>query len=285
MGRMKTLPKTDPHKNTDTDTDTDTDTVINVDGDLVIHHDGHALRPYVWHDRPCWLTAELSQMVGRQAHRRLRSWLGEERVARFIPGLDYERLKGRNLLLFKHMNDIEGSLGAAMDVLFEPGVHAVLAVSSGPANPQIRRAMVERVFPRLAARRELADARETATVEAGCAAAREADYAATREVVSMRAYADDYAKFCNDFIKVKEAELRAKELELSQGEMELREREIAASGFELLRTRVSGLPEHVRRRLVIMQAEALTGVRLRDMVPDLWAGADLEPDSTSTPYN
>jgi hypothetical protein len=34
-----------------------------------------------------------------------------------------------------------------------------------------------------------------------------------------------------------------------------------------------------------MQAEALTGLRLRDIMPDLWAGADLEPDSTSTPYN
>jgi len=331
MGRMKTLPKKDPHKNTDTDTN------MSIDAGVFVHYGGYTLRPYVWHDRLCWLTAELSQIVGGRAYRRLRNWLGEERAARFVPGLDYERLQGRNVSIFRQINSIEDDLGAAVDVLFEPGVHAALAVSSGPASRVIRRAMAEQVFPQLAAeRREWADpddaagrtvADEKATAlrakeldlceremagrgfellyaelmaspahkradddptatEANraansalvYAAARGADYAAAYEAVSTRVAPDCIAEFYSEFKELEPLKLRAKVLEL-------REREIVARGFEVLRTRLPALPAHERRRLVIMQAEALTGLRLRDLVPAFWAGADLEPDSASIHYN
>jgi hypothetical protein len=310
---------------------------MRIDAGVFVHYGGYTLRPYVWRDRLCWLTAELSQIVGGRAHRRLRNWLGTERTVRFVPGLDYEQLQGRNVSIFKQINSIEDNLGAAVDVLFEPGVHAALAVSSGPASHVIRRAMVERVFPQLAAeRRELADPDDAADRTAAgekvtalrakeldlCeremagrgfellhaelmaspahkradddptaaeanhaansalvyAAARGADYAAAYGAVSTRVGPDSIAKFYSEFKELGNLSVRAKVLEL-------REREMVARGFEVLRTRLPALSEHERRRLVIMQAEALTGLRLRDLVPAFWAGADLEPDSVSMHYN
>jgi hypothetical protein len=326
---MMTLPTAHPN--------TDTDTNMSIDGGVIVHHGGYTLRPYVWHDRLCWLTAELSQIVGGQAHRRLRNWLGTERAVRFVPGLDYERLQGRNVSIFKQINSIEDNLGVAVDVLFEPGVHAALAVSSGPASHLIRRAMAERVFPQLAAERRepagsddaaaageinekaavlrareldlceremagrgfellhaelmaspaderadddptAAEANRAANSGLIYAAARGADYAAAYGAVSTRVGPDCIAEFYSEFMELGDLSARAKVLEL-------REREMVARGFEVLRTRLPGLSEHERRRLAIMQAEALTGLRLRDLVPDLWAGADAEPDSTSMHCN
>ena len=118
--------------------------------------EGRALATYVWNGRPCWIARHIGARVGyAQEGKRLPSLILKNWSEEFIPGHDYALLQGEDLAAFQ---TAAAALGAAPSrvgqgsllVLFESGLHLVLAKTEQPVGRRLRRFLVDEVLPQIA---------------------------------------------------------------------------------------------------------------------------------------
>ena len=116
--------------------------------------EGQQLTQLEYDGRPCWFASELSIIMGYSeaktvSHQIRGTWSDE-----FIEGNDYDLLRGSDLADVKSALELGGKnhlshMAQAM-VVFETGVHLVLAKTNKPAGKRLRRFLVEEVLPQIA---------------------------------------------------------------------------------------------------------------------------------------
>ena len=118
--------------------------------------EGQPLVTLTWDGRPCWVARQIAARIGyghdgkRLPNKILGDWSGE-----FIPGHDYALLQGAELQSF-HAAVAEAGVSTrglgrgSLLVLFESGIHLVLAKTDLPVGKRLRRFLVDEVLPQIA---------------------------------------------------------------------------------------------------------------------------------------
>ena len=118
--------------------------------------EGKPLTTLRWKGRPAWVCRQLGAALGyANAGKRLVSKIGGDWSPEFIEGLDYFLVEGDELGVFKELaKDSPVALSSRVNrkllVLFESGVHLVLAKTTKPIGRRLRRFLVDQVLPQLA---------------------------------------------------------------------------------------------------------------------------------------
>ena len=117
--------------------------------------EGSALTTMTYRGRPAWIAREVGAAIGyshggkRLPNKVMGDWAGE-----FIEGHDFEKLEGQDLVAFKAImaegtGSVPSKANRAILVLFEPGLHLVLAKTNMPIGVRLRRFIVDQVLPQL----------------------------------------------------------------------------------------------------------------------------------------
>lgn len=118
--------------------------------------EGQPLVTLTWDGRPCWVARHIGARLGyshdgkRLPNKILGEWSDE-----FVAGHDYALLQGEDLAAFRTAVSASG-LGSAqvgrgsLLVLFESGLHLVLAKTNLPLGKRLRRFLVDEVLPQIA---------------------------------------------------------------------------------------------------------------------------------------
>jgi prophage antirepressor-like protein len=117
--------------------------------------EGEPLVTFAWQGRPCWIARHIGARLGyshegkRLPNKVLGDWADE-----FVPGHDFVVLTGRELAEFNAglaNAPIDGRIGrGSLCLLFEPGLHLVLAKTDLPIGKRLRRFLVDHVLPQIA---------------------------------------------------------------------------------------------------------------------------------------
>lgn len=118
--------------------------------------EGQPLVTLTWEGRPCWVARHIGARLGyshegkRLPNKVLGEWADE-----FIPGHDYALLQGEDLATFHAAVAAAGMPSAGLGrgsllVLFESGLHLVLAKTNLPIGKRLRRFLADEVLPQLA---------------------------------------------------------------------------------------------------------------------------------------
>ncbi len=122
---------------------------------LTTEFEGHRLTTIKFRGRPCWIARQIGASIGySHAGKRLPNKITGEWSDEFIAGHDYELLQGEDLAAFKALFQLgTGSVPSrtrGVVVLYEPGLHLVLAKTNKPVGRRLRRFLVDHVLPQLA---------------------------------------------------------------------------------------------------------------------------------------
>ena len=118
--------------------------------------EGQTLATFTWRGRPCWVARHIGARVGyAQAGKRLPTLILKNWSDEFIEGHDYALLAGDDLVAFQTAAAVLGAppkhLGqGTLLVLFESGLHLVLAKTGQPVGRRLRRFLVDEVLPQIA---------------------------------------------------------------------------------------------------------------------------------------
>jgi prophage antirepressor-like protein len=118
--------------------------------------EGQTLATFTWRGRPCWVARHIGARVGyAQAGKRLPNLILKNWSDEFIEGHDYALLAGDDLVAFQTAAAVLGAptklLGqGTLLVLFESGLHLVLAKTEQPIGRRLRRFLVDEVLPQIA---------------------------------------------------------------------------------------------------------------------------------------
>ena len=116
--------------------------------------EGHRLTTITFRGRPCWIARQIAAAIGYgHAGKRLPNKITGEWSDEFIAGHDYELLQGEDLAAFKALFELgTGSVPSrtrGLLVLYESGLHLVLAKTNKPVGRRLRRFLVDHVLPQL----------------------------------------------------------------------------------------------------------------------------------------
>lgn len=117
--------------------------------------EGQPLVTLTWEGRPCWVARHIGARLGYSHEgKRLPNKILGEWADEFVPGHDYALLQGEDLASFHAAIVASGlptsGLGrGSLLVLFESGLHLVLAKTNLPIGKRLRRFLVDEVLPQL----------------------------------------------------------------------------------------------------------------------------------------
>ena len=122
-----------------------------------LHSDfeGRPLTTLLWKGRSAWVGRQLGAALGyANAGKCLTSKIAGDWADEFIEGLDYVLAEGDELARFKELaKDSPVALSSRVNrrllILFESGVHLVLAKTTKPIGRRLRRFLVDEVLPQL----------------------------------------------------------------------------------------------------------------------------------------
>lgn len=117
--------------------------------------EGEPLVTFAWQGRPCWIARHIGARLGyshegkRLPNKILGDWADE-----FLSGHDFVVLTGEDLAAFNagvaHAQ-LDGRVGrGSLCLVFEPGLHLVLAKTDLPIGKRLRRFLVDHVLPQIA---------------------------------------------------------------------------------------------------------------------------------------
>lgn len=117
--------------------------------------EGQPLVTLSWEGRPCWVARHIGARLGYSHEgKRLPNKIIGEWADEFVSGHDYAFLTGDDLEAFKGIAaggpaEIPASTRRGLLVLFESGLHLVLAKTNLPIGKRLRRFLVDEVLPQL----------------------------------------------------------------------------------------------------------------------------------------
>jgi prophage antirepressor-like protein len=117
--------------------------------------EGQPLVTLTWDGRPCWVARHIGARLGYSHEgKRLPNKILGEWADEFVAGHDYALLQGEDLASFRAAVAASGlstsNLGrGSLLVLFESGLHLVLAKTNLPIGKRLRRFLVDEVLPQL----------------------------------------------------------------------------------------------------------------------------------------
>lgn len=117
--------------------------------------EGTALTTITYRGRPAWIAREVGAAIGySHGGKRLPNKVAGDWAAEFIDGHDYVMLEGDDLATFKAAvgegtGSVPSKTNRAVLLLFEPGLHLVLAKTNKPVGVRLRRFIVDQVLPQI----------------------------------------------------------------------------------------------------------------------------------------
>ena len=123
---------------------------------LLLRFEGKPLLTLNWEGKPCWVARHIAACIGYgQAGKRLPNKILHEWADEFLPGNDYVLLEGAALEVLHELVAEAGLPTAGLGrgsllLLFESGLHLVLAKTSQPIGRRLRRFLADQVLPQLA---------------------------------------------------------------------------------------------------------------------------------------
>lgn len=121
---------------------------------LIHSFEGEPLLSFSWGGMPCWVARHIGARLGYgDGGKRLPTKIVKEWANEFIYDIDYAVLEGEQLAEFHRGLDAAGvdRIGrGSLCVLFETGIHLVLAKTELPIGRRLRRFLVDHVLPQIA---------------------------------------------------------------------------------------------------------------------------------------
>ena len=117
--------------------------------------EGSPLTTLTYRGRPAWIAREVGAAIGySHGGKRLPNKVTGDWNAEFIEGHDYMLLAGEDLAAFKAARfegteSVPSKANRGILILFEPGLHLVLAKTNKPIGIRLRRFIVDEVLPQL----------------------------------------------------------------------------------------------------------------------------------------
>lgn len=116
--------------------------------------EGSALTTMTYRGRPAWIAREVGAAIGySHGGKRLANKITGDWADEFIEGHDFAVLAGDELAAFKALlepgTDSVPGRTAAMLILYESGLHLVLAKTNKPIGHRLRRFIVDEVLPQV----------------------------------------------------------------------------------------------------------------------------------------
>jgi prophage antirepressor-like protein len=121
---------------------------------ITSNFEGRPLSTLTYKGRPAWIAREVGALLGySHGGKRLANKITGDWSDEFIEGHDFEVLDHNELSIFKELlelgTDSVPSRAPSMVILFESGLHLVLAKTSKPIGQRLRRFIVDEVLPQI----------------------------------------------------------------------------------------------------------------------------------------
>jgi len=121
---------------------------------MKLQFEGKPFTTTLYKGQPCWIAREVGVALGySDGGRRLVNKVGKEWADEFIEGRDYTMIVGEELKQFRELAEVDtdsvSTYAPQILVLYESGIHLVLAKTAMPAGRRLRRFLVDKVLPQL----------------------------------------------------------------------------------------------------------------------------------------